>query len=394
MAVVALPLALAFGIGTGLGAQSGIITAIIAGVLAAAFGGSRFQVSGPTGAMTVILIPIVATYGPTSVLQVGLMASGFLLVAALFRMGSLVRRLPTALIEGFTAGIAIVIALQQVAFLLGVEMTPSDHIWQSVFMEIQSWLQAPRFEAMLVGLIALAMILTIDNRLPKIPIALITIFLLSLITNLLSIDIERIGDLPPLANSFGLEFTAGGNWLALVPAALAVAFLAGLESLLSATIADRLSGSGTHSPNRELFGQAVANFAVPFFGGIPATAALARTAVNIRAGADSRLAAISHGVLLLGFTLLLAPLIASIPLAALAGVLIATAFRMVKFSELRATSRKSPLDAMVLTITLVATVVFDLISALGIGLALYLLLRRSRLATSKIPVDEAETLGD
>lgn len=273
-------------------------------------------------------------------------------------------------------------------------MTPSDHIWQSVYMEVQAWLQAPSFEAMLVGVIALGMILVIDNRLPKIPIALITIFILSLITNLFSIDIERIGDLPPLTRSFGLEFMVASNWLVLLPAALAVAFLAGLESLLSATIADRLSGSADHPPNRELFGQAVANFAVPFFGGVPATAALARTAVNIRAGADSRLAAISHSLILLGFTLLLAPLIASIPLAALAGVLIATAFRMVKFSELKSTARKSSLDAIVLTLTLCATVVFDLISALAIGLALYFLLRRSRLATSKIPIDAAETLGD
>lgn len=394
VAIVALPLALAFGIGSGLGAQAGLITAIIAGITAAIFGGSRYQVSGPTGAMTVILIPIVALYGPTAVLQVGLMASGFLFLAAALRLGNLVKRLPTALIEGFTAGIAVVIALQQVAFLLGVKLEAEEHIWQSVQLEIASWLSRPSFEALIIGLIALVANLIAGARWPKVPIALISIVVLTMIVGVLNLDVQKIGELPKLSTSFSLNFLNAGNWLALIPPALAVAFLAGLESLLSATIADRLASTDDHEPNRELFGQGVANLLVPFFGGVPATAALARTAVNVRARADSRLAAVSHGVILLITVVTVAEYLALIPLSALAGVLVATAYRMVKISELRQTARKSPLDAGVLLLTLLLTVALDLISALAIGLLVYLVLRKSRLAKAKIPVDETETLGD
>lgn len=394
VAVVALPLALAFGIGSGLGAQAGIVTAVIAGALAAAFGGSRYQVSGPTGAMTVILIPIVANYGPVAVLQVGLMSAAFLFLAAALRLGNLVRKLPTALIEGFTAGIAVVIALQQVAFLLGVPLAAEERIWQSVHLEVLSWLQKPGLEALTVGVAVTAVNLALGNRWPRIPIALFTIIGATLIAITLRLEIETIGELPAIQNTFSLDFLAAGNWLVLIPPAMAVAFLAGLESLLSATIADRLANDTSHRPNRELFGQGLANLAVPFFGGVPATAALARTAVNVRAGANSRLSAIFHALMLLVFVLLLSPWIAQIPLAALAGVLVATAYRMVKISELRHTAGKSHLDAWVLVITLISTVVLDLISALLVGLAIFLALRKSRLAKAKIPIEPTETLGD
>ncbi|MEY3561571.1 MAG: hypothetical protein RL068_723 [Actinomycetota bacterium] len=395
VAIVALPLALAFGIGSGLGAQAGLVTAVIAGIVAAVFGGSKLQVSGPTGAMTVILIPIVAVYGTTAVLQVGLMASGFLVVAAFMRLGRHIHRLPTSLIEGFTAGIAIVIAMQQVAFVLGVELLADDHIWHSVYEEVQIWLKAPHFTALILGSLTIIINVFGASRWPKLPLALITVVGATLVANLFSLDTHRIGDLPDQFAAPSLDFLAAGNyWLVLVPPALAVAFLAGLESLLSAKIADRLSGRDRHNPDRELFGQGIANLVVPFFGGVPATAALARTAVNVRAGANSRLAAVSHGIFLALFVLTLSGWIEQIPLAALGGVLIATAYHMVRIHELVNTARQSKLDGAVLLITLIATVLLDLISALLIGLAIYLVLRKTRLSKRSVPIDEEETLGD
>ena len=394
VAFVALPLALAFGIGSGLGAQAGLVTAVIAGMVAAVFGGSRYQVSGPTGAMTVILIPIVSAYGPTAILQVGLMASGILLLAAIFRLGPHIHRLPTALVEGFTAGIAIVIALQQIAFVLGVSVSPSEHIWQSSISEASTWLAQPHLTPLLVGIAAVAMNVIGSRFWPRLPLALASIIILTLVANGLNLDLVRIGTLPEGLGSPSLDFLTLGNWLILAPSALGVAFLAGLESLLSAKIADKLAGGQPHDPNRELFGQALANLAVPFFGGVPATAALARTAVNIRAGASSRLAAFSHSLFLLGFVLFLSPLIGQIPLAALGGVLIATAYHMVKIRELVRTAKTSRLDMLVLLITLFATVALDLISALAIGLVIYLILRKSRLSIRATPIDEEETLGD
>ena len=394
VAIVALPLALAFGIGSGLGAQAGLVTAIIAGALAAGFGGSRFQVSGPTGAMTVILIPIVVSFGPAAVLQVGLMAAGFLFLAAALRLGNLIKKLPTALIEGFTAGIAIVIALQQIAFLLGVELMAEERIWQSVHMEVLSWLQRPSFTALGLGIAVLALNLWLGARYPLVPVALISIVIAAAMNATLGLGLQTIGALPELSNSYSLEFLAANNWLLLVPPALAVAFLAGLESLLSANIADRLAAAESHKPNKELFGQGLANLVVPFFGGVPATAALARTAVNVRAGADSRLAAISHSVILLLFVLLVGDVIAEIPLTALAGVLIATAYRMVKVSELKKIAARSHLDGFVLVATLIATIALDLIAALLIGLAIYLALRKGPLSQRRIPIAPDETLGD
>jgi SulP family sulfate permease len=322
------------------------------------------------------------------------MAGGFLLLAAVLRLGKHIHRLPTSLVEGFTAGIAIVIALQQVAFVLGVELEASDHIWDSVYQEVQTWLKEPSFAALIIGLLVLMVNVFGTSRWPKLPLALLSVLAATIVSNALGLNLKMIGDLPEQFATPSWDFLNAGNWLTLLPPALAVGFLAGLESLLSAKIADRLAGSDTHRPDRELLGQGVANLVVPFFGGVPATAALARTAVNVRAGATSRLAAVSHGIFLLAFILFVSTWIEQIPLAALGGVLIATAYHMVRIEELRATARESRLDGFVLIVTLVATVLLDLISALLIGLAIYALLRKSKLKARAIPIDQEETLGD
>jgi SulP family sulfate permease len=398
VAIVALPLALAFGIASGLGAEAGLTTAIIAGALAAIFGGSRLQVSGPTGAMTVVLLPIVHQFGVTGVLLVGLMAGVILIISAFAKIGEHVHRLPTSLIEGFTAGIAIVITLQQFPFIFGVPASESEKVWAGAFETATAGLSQIQPQPILMALLVMAVILGFSNRWPKIPFSLIGVIVAAVMTATLGLTVETIGELPARIGTLDFDFLESSNYIALIPSAIAVAALAALESLLSAKVADKMRGGGEkHDSNRELFGQGIANIAVPFFGGVPATAALARTAVNVRSNARSKLAALSHSIILALVVLAFAPLVSQIPLAALAGVLLATTARMIKPRELLTLAKESRLDAIVLGCTFMATVFIDLISAVIIGLLISLALRKTKLA--KIdrrypPVDERETLGD
>ncbi|MEY4494669.1 MAG: hypothetical protein RL570_784 [Actinomycetota bacterium] len=398
VAIVALPLALAFGIASGLGAEAGLTTAIIAGAIAAIFGGSRLQVSGPTGAMTVVLVPIVHQFGPMGVLLVGLMAGFILVIAGFARIGEHVHRLPTSLIEGFTAGIAVVISLQQFPFIFGAEASKSEKVWAAAFENAAAGFADFNATPVFMAFAVMAVILTFSNRWPRIPFSLLSVALAAVLSATLGFDVETIGELPARIGNLSFEFLNSSDYLALVPSAIAVAALAALESLLSAKVADKMRGGGEqHDSNRELFGQGLANIAVPFFGGVPATAALARTAVNVKSHAQSKLAALSHSVILAIVVLLFAPLVAQIPLAALAGVLLATTARMIKPRELFALAKETRLDALVLIATFAATIFIDLISAVIIGLILSLALRRTRLAAIDRrypPVDENETLGD
>lgn len=398
VAIVALPLALAFGIGSGLGAQAGITTAIIAGALAAIFGGSRLQVSGPTGAMTVVLVPLVHQFGGSGVLLVGLMAGVLLIIAAAAKIGQHVHRLPTSLIEGFTAGIAVVISLQQVPFIFGVEPADSEKVWLMAWQTAADGFASLNLHSVLTAIAVTAVILIGSKFWHRIPFALLTVALATVLADALGLQLQRIGELPAQIGTFDLSFFNAQNYWPLIPAAIAVATLAALESLLSAKVADKMRGGGErHDSDRELFGQGIANLAVPFFGGVPATAALARTAVNVRSGAQSKLAAVIHSLVLAIVILLFAGLVSRIPLAALAGVLLATTAHMIKPRELLALAKESTLDAIVLICTFLATVFIDLISAVIIGLAIALLLRKTKYA--KIdrrypPIDEKETLGD
>jgi SulP family sulfate permease len=395
VAIVALPLALAFGIGSGLGAGAGITSAIIAGALAALFGGSRVQVSGPTGAMTVILIPIFHSAGAAGVLLVGLIAGMLLVVFALLKLGNHIHRLPTAIIEGFTAGIAVVIALQQLPFILGLPATHDDRIWQQAMSLISQASSAPNWTSILSALAVAASILIMGKLLPRLPFALIAVLISTVLADALPLQIDRIGALPANIGEFRIDFLSG-PWSTLIPSAIAVALLAALESLLSAKIADKMTGHH-HDSNREIFGQGIANLVTPFFGGVPATAALARTAVNVRSHAHSRLASLIHAATLAVAVLLIAGLVQRIPLAALAGVLIATTARMINPNELKKLATESKNDAAVLWVTFVMTVAADLITAVIIGLLLSLLLRKTKFANLDRrypPVDKKETLGD
>ncbi|MEQ4721814.1 SulP family inorganic anion transporter [Nonomuraea sp. B19D2] len=377
VAVVALPLALAFGVNSGLGAQAGLVTAIVAGLLAAVFGGSNLQVSGPTGAMTVVLVPIMSQYGPAGVLTVGLMAGLVLVALAVARVGRFARFMPTSVIEGFTAGIAVVIALQQVPAALGVAGAQGERVWQVAADAVARFAAHPDFQSVVMALAVAALMLAGARWRPGVPFSLIGVVLATVVAELAGLDVARIGSLPSTLPAPSLGFLDVGALALLLPSALAVAALAALESLLCASVADAMSVNERHDPDRELFGQGIANLVAPLFGGVPATAAIARTAVNVRSGARSRVAAVTHALVLAVIVFAASGLVGRIPLAALAGVLLATTVRMVEVGSLRAIARATRSDGLVMGLTFLVTVAFDLVTAVavGIGVAIVLALR-------------------
>ncbi|WP_438868865.1 SulP family inorganic anion transporter [Paractinoplanes ferrugineus] len=382
VAVVALPLALAFGVASGLGARAGLVTAVLAGAIAAIFGGSSLQVSGPTGAMTVVLLPILAKFGTSGVLMVGMMAGVVLILTAFAGLGRYVRYLPTPVIEGFTAGIAVVIALQQVPAALGVTGAHGAKTWAVAADAVRRFAADPHPVPVLVAAGVAATMLLGSRWRPGLPFSLIAVAAATIAAQATPSGLAVIGKLPPGLPAPSPAFLDPHAVTMLLPSALAVAALAGLESLLSATVADAMSVGERHDPDRELFGQGLANLVVPLFGGMPATAAIARTAVNVRAGAGSKLAALTHAIVLALIVLVGAPLVAHIPLAALAGVLLATTIRMVEAGSLLAVARSTRRDALVLALTFVVTVAVDLVTAVAVGLGVAVVLALRAVARS------------
>lgn len=394
VAIVALPLALAFGATSGLGAASGIATAIVAGAIAAIFGGSNLQVSGPTGAMTVVLVPVVHQFGVSGVLMVGLIAGLALIAMSFVGLGRYVRYLPMPVVEGFTAGIAVVIALQQFPAALGVPAGDDQRILKVAGQAVIDFAGSPEAGPPLIAVGVAAVMLIGGRWRPGVPFSLIGIVLASLLVPLLGLNVETLGTLPAGLPAPSLDFINPEAVSTLLPAVVAVAALAALESLLSATVADGMSVGERHDPDRELFGQGLANVAAPIFGGIPATAAIARTAVNVRSGAGSKLAAFTHAVVLLVIILAAASLVGKIPLAALAGVLLATTVRMVEVGSLRAIVRATRGDAAVLLLTFGVTVVFDLVAAVAVGLGVAMVIALRAVARSarleQVPLDTGD----
>ncbi|AWZ09973.1 sodium-independent anion transporter [Streptomyces sp. ICC1] len=369
VAIVALPLALGFGVSSGLGAEAGLATAVVAGALAALFGGSNLQVSGPTGAMTVVLVPIVAQYGPGGVLTVGLMAGVLLIALALMKAGQYMRYVPAPVVEGFTLGIACVIGLQQIPSALGVPKPDGEKVLAVAWRAVVEFAHAPNWTAIALSLgVATVMMLGARWR-PTVPFSIVAVIAATVIAQVFRLDAAApIGKLPSGLPAPSLAFLDPSTLGSLLAPAIAVAALAALESLLSATVADGMTVGQKHDPDKELFGQGIANLAAPLFGGVPATAAIARTAVNVRTGASSRLAALTHAAVLAVIVFAAAPLVSKIPLAALAGVLLATAIRMVEVGSLRAMVKATRSDAVVLVLTAAATLVLDLVYAVIIGL--------------------------
>ncbi|MBC2906945.1 SulP family inorganic anion transporter [Streptomyces cupreus] len=395
VAIVALPLALGFGVSSGLGAEAGLATAVVAGALAALFGGSNLQVSGPTGAMTVVLVPIVGQYGPTGVLTVGLMAGLMLVALAALRAGKYMQYVPAPVVEGFSLGIACVIGLQQIPNALGVPKPEGDRVLVVTWRAIEEFAKAPNWTAVGFAVAVAAVMLVGARWRPTVPFSILAVIAATVVAQAAGLDAAKpIGNLPSGLPAPSLSFLDPGALGSLMAPAVAVAALAALESLLSASVADGMTVGQKHDPDRELFGQGLANIAAPLFGGVPATGAIARTAVNVRTGAGSRLAALTHAAILAAIVFAAAPLVSKIPLAALAGVLLATAIRMVEVGSLKAMAKATRSDAVILVLTAVATLALDLVYAVIIGLvvagalALRAVAKQARL--DQVPLDRGD----
>lgn len=396
VAIVALPLALGFGVTSGMGAAAGLVTAIVAGVVAAVLGGSHLQVSGPTGAMTVVLIPVVARHGAQAVAAVAIMAGVFVLAAGLVGLGRLVAYIPWPVVEGFTLGIGVVIALQQVPLALD---TPKADGENAAVVALRTLLDVDWRGALpALGLVALVVaVMVLLPRLSRaVPASLVAVVLATVVAQVAGLGVNRIGAIPSSLPAPHLPVLDLATTSELFSSALAVAALAALESLLSARVADGMADDLPRTlPNRELVGQGLANVASGLFGGMPATGAIARTAVNVRAGARTRVSAVVHALVLAVIVYAAAPLVSRIPLSALAGVLLVTAARMIDLRTARAICRSGRAGAAVFLLTLGATVVLDLVLAVEIGVAVAAILAlRSVALVAQLHRDPLPEPGD
>jgi SulP family sulfate permease len=388
VAVVALPLALAFGVASGVGAAAGLVTAVVAGAVAAIFGGSHLQVSGPTGAMAVVLLPIVAHFGAGAVATIAVLAGGIVVLAGVLGLGRLLVYLPWPVVEGFTLGIAVVIAAQQVPVALGV---PTPDGTNASLVAVRAMVRSvDQGDVTVIGLLVLAVALTAGlPRLHRsVPSALVAVVAATAVAELAHLDVRRIGALPRTLPAPSLpDLSASGS---LISAALAVAALAALESLLSARVSDGMTDQDRHDSDRELVGQGLANVASGLFGGLPATGALARTAVNVRNGARTRVASLSHAVVLAVMMAAVSGLVSRVPLVALAGVLLVTAVKMVDRHSITAVLRSTRADALVLVLTAGATIVLDLVKAVEVGIAVAVAVALVRLSRTTQVVDATD----
>lgn len=375
--VVALPLALAFGVSSGVGAAAGLVTAVIAGVVAAVLGGSNHQVSGPTGAMAVVLAPIVVTHGLGSVALVTVLGGLVVLVAGLARLGRVVTFIPWPVVEGFTLGIACIIFLQQVPAAVGVEAAPGHNTFVTAVGAVRTAVTdvPPAPVLWTLGCVALvaATMLLLPRLHAAIPASLVAVVLATVLVEVLGAPVPRIGALPSSLPAPVLPTFTPGALRDLGGAALAIAALAAIESLLSARVAASMvqtgsPGGSVYQPDRELVGQGLASVASGLFGGMPATGAIARTAVNVRSGARTRLAAVVHAVVILAVIYLATGPVSRIPLAALAGVLMVTSFRMIGARTIRSVLGAGRSSAATFVVTAVVTVAFDLVQAIEIGI--------------------------
>jgi SulP family sulfate permease len=402
VAIVALPLSLALAIASGTTPDKGLTTAIVAGFLISAFGGSRVQIGGPTGAFVVVVFNVIAQHGYDGLLLATALAGLMLLAAGFARLGTWVKYIPQPVITGFTAGIALVIFSSQVKDLLGLTMDaiPADFIekWSAYARALPSISAA----AAAVAGGSLAIIVLLRKFGPKLPGFLIAVVASSLVVWLFTLDVptigSRFGDLP---RTLPMPHMPDISWIqvkAVLPSAFTIAFLAGVESLLSAVIADGMTGR-RHRSNAELIAQGIANFCSTLFGGLPATGAIARTATNIRAGARSPVAGILHAVFILIFMFALGPLIALIPLASLAAVLVIVAWNMSEIDHFRHFMRAPLGDRVILLLTFVLTVLIDLTVAIGVGVVLAALMFMHRMAEvsairNRVSLDDEEGDAD
>ncbi len=386
--VVALPLAMAFAIASGAKPEQGLYTAIVAGIVVSLCGGSRLQIAGPTGAFIVILAAVTAEHGIIGLQVASMMAGVILVMLGLARLGAMVRFIPDPVIVGFTAGIAVVIAAGQLAPFLGLPAITGAHFHEKL-VALGSAMPELHAATTLIGVGSLLLLLAVP-RIPvlsKVPAPLVALTVATLVQSALQLPgVATIGSafggIPSGLPSFQVPQVTLAQALTLIGPAFTIAMLGAIESLLSAVVADGLTGT-RHDSNQELIGQGLANIAAPLFGGFAATGAIARTATNVRSGGTSPLAGIVHVAFLVAVLLLLAPLAASIPLAALAAILLLVSWNMSDLPRVVKILRRAPrADIVVLLVTLVLTVFADLVVAVNIGVILATLQFMRRMASS------------
>lgn len=395
VAIVALPLAMALAIASGAPPEKGLHTAIIAGLLISAFGGSRVQIGGPTGAFIPVVFVIIERHGYDGLVLATLMAGVMLLLAGWARLGLLMRYMPQPVITGFTAGIGVIIFSSQLRDLFGLQMdkVPAEFVPKMLAL----WHAAPsiNWSALALAVTCIGCIVALRKLAPKWPGFLIAVVGGTLVATLLGLSVEtigtRFGDLPSTLPSISLPAISFDRMRALLPDAFTIAFLAGIESLLSAVVADGMTGQ-RHRSNAELVAQGIANTASALFGGLPATGAIARTATNIRAGGRTPMAGILHAIFVLVFMLVLAPIMRYVPLAALAAVLVIVAWGMSEIERFRHLLNAPIGDRLLLLMTFGLTVMVDLTVAIQTGLVVASFLFMHRMArTVEI---EGHTLAD
>ncbi len=381
--IVALPLAIAFGIASGVTPEKGIITAIVAGFIISALGGSRVQIGGPTGAFIIIVYGIVQQYGPTGLAIATMMAGVILVIMGLVKFGSLIKFIPYPVVVGFTSGIALLIFSTQVKdfFGLKMEVIPSEfhEKWVAYFYSFSS----VNYYVLGIGLTALLIMMFWPKVSHRIPGSLIAIVITTALVHLLNLPVETIGSKfgeinsnIPGPSSFEINFAVIRN---LIGPATVIALLAAIESLLSAVVADGMIG-GKHRSNMELVAQGVANIITPIFGGIPATGAIARTVTNIKNGGRTPIAGIVHAITLLLIMLFFGKYANLIPMATLAAILVIVSYNMSEWRSFKSMLNSPKSDVAVLLTTFFLTVIFDLTIAIEIGMVLAVLLFMKRMA--------------
>ena len=385
--IVALPLAIAFGIASGVSPEKGILTAIVAGFIVSAFGGSKVQIGGPTGAFIVIVYDIIQRYGIQGLTIATLMAGVFLILLGVLRLGTIIKYIPYPIVVGFTSGIAVTIFTTQVKDLFGMTMdeNPAEFLakWGAYFRNfgnIDLW-------STLMGLLSIGIIVLTPKFSKKVPGSLIAIIVITIVALLLKnyagvTSIETIGDRFSISSQLPEATVPELSWetlKGLVGPALTIAILGAIESLLSATVADGVIGDH-HNSNTELIGQGIANIVSPIFGGIPATGAIARTMTNINNGGRTPVAGIVHAVVLLLIFLFLMPLAKYIPMACLAGVLVVVSYGMSGWRSFLAMMKNPKSDVTVLLLTFFLTIIFDLTVAIEFGLVCACLLFMRRIS--------------
>ena len=388
---VALPLALAFGVSSGATAAAGIITAIIAGLVIGGLSGGSFQISGPTGAMSAILVALFQKYGLDGVWVAGAVAGILLIIAGIFRFGKIVSYIPSPVITGFTSGIALTIAIGQLDNFFGVTTKASESTAGKLINFIQGPI-SPNVYALFMGILVIGIMLLWPKKFNKvIPSSLVALIVAVLINMIFKLPIDIIGEIPKkllLDERLTIKSMNFEMIKSVIVPSISIAALAMIESLLCGEVGKKMKGD-TFDANRELIAQGVGNIIIPFFGGVPATAAIARTSVAIKSGAKTRIVSILHAIFLMASMFLLAPIMAKVPLSALAGVLMVTAFKMNEWENINYIFSKKFRGAIFkFLITMIATITLDLTQAIIIGVVFSSILFMVKISNMDIDISD------